>query len=236
MDFIRNLLNGIWENRKVFWRNKNAIGLAVIILLLLIYAFPVTWVYLNYFGKENESIYPSNLFDLKAGTIVAYAGSVRVQAIDPKQKEPIEPEDAKGWLLCDGKELPKGQFTKLKKVLRNQWGIGPSGEPMLPDFRGLFLRGVDYSKNSDPDVDVRAHKYQQYCDEVGTYQGDDLLAHAHPIYIKGENPGKGLNIDLALANTPSYDIVTNQLIIPNSIESHVETRPKNIYVNWLIKY
>ncbi len=73
------------------------------------------------------------------GSVIAFAG----------EWPPAKPDGAKwtelelGWMLCDGDPLEGKDVEAAKKLL---------GEN-VPDFRGLFLRGVDTQRPSDQLVD-----------------------------------------------------------------------------------
>jgi len=68
------------------------------------------------------------------GAVVPFAG--------PAAKIPA------GWLLCDGASYPRaGVYAKLFAAIGNTYGAGDGSDTFrVPDYRGLFLRGVD-----DPD-------------------------------------------------------------------------------------
>ncbi|MEZ5201383.1 MAG: phage tail protein [Micropruina glycogenica] len=51
-----------------------------------------------------------------------------------------------GWILCDGSVYPNSQFPDLFTVLGNSYG-GTSSGFAVPEYKGLFLRGLD---GSDP--------------------------------------------------------------------------------------
>lgn len=98
-------------------------------------------------------------------------------------------------------------------------------KPSLPDFRGLFLRGVDHGRGKDPDAEARTalHGGAQG-DEVGSVQEDAFKEHRHA-YIRFPQ-GRG--------NTASgkyWGDGTDQ----TASTGGNETRPKNIYVNFIIK-
>jgi microcystin-dependent protein len=80
--------------------------------------------------------------DVPAGTVTAFAGA--------RGNVPA------GWVLCDGRKLSKtannGQYAALFKAIGYAYGT-PSNpdEFYLPDYRGLFLRGVAHGSTNDPD-------------------------------------------------------------------------------------
>ncbi|WP_375645333.1 phage tail protein [Bartonella sp. CL5QHWL] len=56
-----------------------------------------------------------------------------------------------GWLPCDGKAYPRLVYWDLFCVIGTTWGEGDGVTTFnVPDFRGLFLRGLDNERNLDP--------------------------------------------------------------------------------------
>jgi phage-related tail fiber protein len=57
-----------------------------------------------------------------------------------------------GWLLCDGSQVSRTQYSQLFNVLGVTHGGGDGTTTFhLPDYRGRFLRGVDRGAGRDPD-------------------------------------------------------------------------------------
>ncbi|MGE0021575.1 MAG: phage tail protein [Draconibacterium sp.] len=94
-----------------------------------------------------------------AGAIMPYAGTV---TSGNSLQEPIP-----GWLVCNGATLTNdAKFTKLKTVLGTSWGTG-----LVPDLRGIFLRGVNNGRtDAFKDSEDRV---------VGNFQQDELESHNH---------------------------------------------------------
>jgi hypothetical protein len=66
---------------------------------------------------------------------------------------------------------------------------------MLPDMRGVFLRGVDGGRGQDPDTGSRSASFSggNAADAVGSYQADMFASHSHYFqwgngYIAGASP------------------------------------------------
>ncbi|WP_175869448.1 phage tail protein [Bartonella gabonensis] len=56
----------------------------------------------------------------------------------------------KGWLICDGKAYSRIDYSDLFATIGTVWGEGNSVTTFnVPDFRGLFLRGVDGGRHID---------------------------------------------------------------------------------------
>ncbi|MBB5074402.1 microcystin-dependent protein [Bartonella callosciuri] len=73
-----------------------------------------------------------------------------------------------GWLLCDGKAYSRRTYRALFEAIGTTWGQGDGVATFnVPDFRGMFLRGLDNERNLDP---WRSFASQQGC---------SLKAHEH---------------------------------------------------------
>lgn len=101
------------------------------------------------------------------GTIISFAG--------PQANIPA------GYLLCDGSEYSKNDYPALYNVISNYWG-GSESAPELPDLRGMFLRGVNYTRSdsyADPDKASRTVNGKNVSNDVGSIQVDELASHNH---------------------------------------------------------
>lgn len=113
----------------------------------------------------------SDAAKIPAGTVVAFAGE--------KDKIP------EGWVLCDGKIiLRNGQYSELFNVIGTAHGQGDGSTTFhLPDYRGLFLRGVLDERSSliDPSAATRGamNTGGNTGNKVGTYQSDSFAEHSH---------------------------------------------------------
>jgi len=170
-----------------------------------------------------------------AGTVAAYAGpSVQLDS---------------GWLLCDGRPVDRTQFESLYKAIGTTHGVGNNVSTFnLPDYRGRFLRGVDDPVDStmpaagrDPNVSSRTEMADggNSKGSVGSVQEDALQGHKHQsegkFFItdaKGMiNPGNAVGARaIASVGTPISDGVHGEPRLAS------ETRCKNAYVNFIIKY
>lgn len=112
---------------------------------------------------------------LPVGFVIASAGD----------KEAVTKSNSK-WLLCDGKSLAIKDHLALFLVIGWTYGLGDDPKNRtsfsLPDYRGMFLRGVADGSNRDPDRDVRLEATDSSItagDRVGTLQFDSLQSHKH---------------------------------------------------------
>lgn len=86
-----------------------------------------------------------------------------------------------GWLKCDGSTVSRTDYKDLFDAIGTSWGIGDGSTTFhLPDFRGLFPRGVSEGKVDDPDRNTRyARNGGNAGDQIGSYQSDQYRSHNH---------------------------------------------------------
>ncbi|MBL8912694.1 MAG: tail fiber protein [Archangium sp.] len=144
-----------------------------------------------------------------------------------------------GWLLCDGRAVDRGTYAALFGAIGTSSGVGNGTTTFnLPDYRGRFLRGVDNGAGRDVDSATRiADNGGNAGSQVGSAQPDELRSHQHPLMIlSGSSTGGGAyNVN---ANGTNWQL--NGSLFPfGGIAAGVggvETRPTNVYVNFIVKY
>jgi hypothetical protein len=146
-------------------------------------------------------------FTMPAGCIMAYWGTTAPD----------------GWLLCNGDLIPTSGTTyeNLKTL------CGPN----TPDLRGMFLRGIQGTRSDgkgDPDVGSRIGGGNM----IGSYQDDDYKSHSHYIPRRFSNTYNG---DTVLFSDDNEAYYTDHGM-ETGLKGGNETRPKNVYVNYIIKY
>jgi hypothetical protein len=175
------------------------------------------------------------------GTIVAYYAEVT-----PTKTLPA------GWLLCDGEAIP-AENAALKALLNSA---------KTPDLRGMFLRGANANVFTQPRTDT-LRDYDEASrfvpgngqpgsttgQKIGSVQGNAFKSHNHTGDAAGDAPeGRHGLIQRSVLGTP-YTINANGRDssgsgqqpdlnnTPRSIpyEGRLETRPNNVYINWIIK-
>lgn len=171
------------------------------------------------------------------GTIVAFGGETNKI-----------PQLAPGWLLCDGRPLSSQQYSQLYSAIGTNWGAGAgtSTDFNLPDLRGMFLRGVSGARADgyrDPNVSARTNaipftvpsegrlKGGNLGNRVGSVQPDEFKSHTH-------TETRYLDVTPPQANraTPAGDDAGRLETADTGPAGGSETRPKNAYVHYLIKY
>jgi len=188
------------------------------------------------------------------GTIMAYAGDVTANARTRLESQ--------GWLVCDGSDKSKAEYPELDRTIGAYYGNGKSAAYIkLPDLRGRFLRGVDTRINDDDHGrDPDAYSRQASApggnkgNQVGSVQEDAMQAHKHEdaghghanyhVYLskKGNRGGETSESDEQNTGDNYHENKHGHAQIGEPVESSGgsvrytnETRPKNIYVNWIIK-
>jgi hypothetical protein len=161
------------------------------------------------------------------GTIMAYGGDVRKQEI-------IDQLGNEGWLVCNGNQLKRNEHPELFKTIGGSFGAGDGKTSFhLPDMRGQFLRGVDHNRGMDRDARSRspAAPGGNRGDAVGSVQDDQFKEHKHPLSVL---PPVMCNVRAGPYSGGNHGKYYN---FPQStgMQGGSETRPKNIYVNWIIK-
>ncbi len=181
---------------------------------------------------------------IPVGTIMPFAG--------PASKVPT------GWFLCNGDTLNRATFGALFGVIGNYWGPGNGVSTFtLPDLRGQFLRGVSYASNADIDKNNRIPSATGLSsNEVGSRQEDATAlpkndftgvtssagAHQHDIPRTTGDPALTTPLSYLgdqgdnLADCKTKEAGNHTHTVQITGNGDRETRPKNVYVNYIIKW
>ena len=147
-----------------------------------------------------------------------------------------------GWLLCDGSLVNRSTYANLFVTIGIAFGAGDGTTTFnLPDLRGRFLRGVDGTAGNDPDKSSRtaSNTGGNTGNKIGSVQPDIFGSHSHTIsgstvLDPAEHSATGSNIAGTFMTGSTYTFDFSGLSI--STAGGNETRPKNVYVNYIIKY
>lgn len=146
------------------------------------------------------------------GTIITYMGTTAPD----------------GYLFCRGGQFSATQYPQLYAIL---------GGTTLPDFRGIFPRGQDAGRGIDPDSGRAINSYQE-----------DTIQNITSSYIgvpcpwtQGVVAGAFYN-DLSVTGTWGTNYGSGRRVglwqfdASRVVRTSVETRPKNVAVNFCIKH
>ena len=139
-----------------------------------------------------------------------------------------------GWLLCDGTVYGITAYPELFAVIGSTWGSPDPDHFRVPDLRGVFLRGVNWSIDddfSDPDRESRVSRHPggNFGSTVGSYQGDEFESHTHTSKESIMRTGT-----CGLFSGGSYGCAAQNPAINNTGGN--ETRSVNAYVHYMIRY
>lgn len=159
------------------------------------------------------------------GSIVAFAG-------------PINNLSA-GWLNCNGQEVSGTTYPQLLALLLQTYGVPKTaGNVVLPDLRGIFLRGVDPTGVADPDYTQRASPISGNSTVVGpvigSRQGPALQNHTHywdRNFALISDSGSDIAVQLS---DGGRNPDRGRQATTNNDGGGNETRPVNVYVYYLI--
>jgi len=210
----------------------------------------------TYSGGKGISISPTNVIsaDLKAGTDI----SIKNDTINSTAGIPVGSIMAfagitppQGWLVCDGDTINQSNYPELYKTIGTIWGSGDNkpGSFNLPDLRGMFLRGKSGTSDRDPDKATRKPLNSSInSQEVGSYQEDQFQGHGHRtpenigFFVRDytdeidqtrQDYKDGGNMHLVKSLAVASVVADEAYGIPKFGK---ETRPKNVYVLYIIKY
>ncbi len=144
---------------------------------------------------------------IPVGTVISYIGDAL--------NIPI------GWMFCDGSAIDKAEYNDLYTVIGDTYTTsGTKAEQFnLPDLRGQFLRGLDTTGKIDPEGVSR---------KLGSYQADEFKAHNHTYQeVTSQKAWSGSSDTVGDDRTSKRN---------TSTAGGSETRPKNVAVNFMIKY
>ncbi|MBL4761400.1 MAG: phage tail protein [Gammaproteobacteria bacterium] len=125
-----------------------------------------------------------------------------------------------GFLFCYGLLLNRGVYVGLFSVVDEVFGVGDGVTTYLgPDFRAEFVRGADSGRG----IDVGR--------VLGSYQADELKSHSHSMDLYRSNGSAD-----GSSKAGAYTDLVGRGSSTTSSEGGGETRPRNVAVNYIIKY
>jgi microcystin-dependent protein len=189
------------------------------------------------------------------GTVGAYGGDIAGARLAELREE--------GWLLCDGQGYPpRDDYAGLFGVIGYLFGVDGRENFRVPDLRGVFVRGADHGRHTDPDAGERSTG-----DKVGSMQGyatglpikvfvtgvplkptsppssiDESGNHTH---ATPHIPNDDHNTACALPSAPDAQEWNDDAPTTTKAGTHshtvagggdAETRPYNLYLYYIIKF
>lgn len=136
------------------------------------------------------------------------------------------------WLICDGTAVSRTTYASLFNSIGTAHGTGDGSTTFnLPDYRGRFLRGLTADTSRDPDLASRTvmNTGGASAGNIGSIQADEYKSHTHTLSLSGTiytqtSTGTG-------TGSPGY----NSLAATTSASGGNESRPKNVYLQYIIK-
>lgn len=168
------------------------------------------------------------------GSVIPYAGDT----------------DVGNWRLCRGQDISRTGFPELFALVGTRFGRGDNSTTFnLPDLRGRFVRGVDTAPSlNDPDKAFRFNPIAGGATgvNVGSIQEDAIANHAH-LFQWGQGAGSvnALGSPTIGNSVSDFNRVLQRTNIVSGVQTGLglgftdnvssETRPLNIYLNYLIR-
>lgn len=143
-----------------------------------------------------------------------------------------------GFLFCDGTAVSRTTYSSLFAAIGIAYGNGDGSTTFnVPDFRGTFMRGTDNGRGIDPDASSRPESGAggNAGDNVGSFEFFATQSHTHQVsnppgvfWFQGIGP-------LAAAGASGGSASATATTTAQNGNVSAETRPTNIYVNYIIK-
>ncbi len=145
-----------------------------------------------------------------------------------------------GWLLCDGTAYARGTtgstYNDLWLVIGTSYGNGDGSTTFnVPNMKGCFPRGRANGSANDPDRAGRTSIAGSASgDNVGSNQTSAFQTHVHTFPVRFA-AGSVSNLNSARESNVA-PLGTDTTNAPSTGTTSTETRPINIYFNFIIKY
>lgn len=125
-----------------------------------------------------------------------------------------------GWRFCDGSLISRTTYADLFSIIGTLYGAGDGSTTFaLPDLRGEFIRGNDNGRGVDAG---RA---------LGSSQAGAIQSHTHTV-VATTSAGSFVVGSGAFNTNGAF----NNSTITSSATGGTETRPRNVSLNYIIKY
>lgn len=176
---------------------------------------------MNWIIKYMKDSSPAGTSDIEIGTVSSFAGDSFAKSGELA---------ALGWKSCNGETLSRGVYASLFASIGNLYGGGES-DFNLPDLRGLFVRGVSKPTDTGKVRDCTTAKPSiPFTLSTAPDHSHSAPRMPHESYIENACAGH------SVVNYPG-NVRTGQ----SGGHTHTigggdsETRPVNIYLDFIIK-
>ncbi|MBD1362322.1 tail fiber protein [Mucilaginibacter sp. ZT4R22] len=156
---------------------------------------------------------------LPVGTIIPYGGP----------QSAVSNLENQGWLPCTGGKVSKQKYKELYDLITQSCGIAGADEFYLPDLRGQFLRGVSQADDIDSKTRIAQNAGGNDGPLVFSRQGDEIKEHRHSVHMMTTKE----NIHFPRTND-HFSAPTNWENKDSDNFGGKETRPRNVYVHYII--
>ncbi len=141
-----------------------------------------------------------------------------------------------GYLLCDGTSYLRSSQPTLFAVINTAYGAADGTHFNVPDFRGIFPRGVNAGSGNDPDFASRTAQNSggNTGDNVGSQQAESVGPHNHLVDVVDNNAGTsapGSSWGGGALNAGTSNLFPGNVVSTNG----TQTNPINVYFNFIIK-
>ncbi|MFN8369566.1 MAG: tail fiber protein [Bacteriovoracaceae bacterium] len=156
-----------------------------------------------------------------------------------------------GYLLCDGTSYLRTTYADLYSAIGCAFGCADGTHFNVPDLRGRFLRGTDDMGSGaaarDPDRAARTamNVGGNTGNNVGSYQDDAFQGHWHDVRMESPDysigtsglggAGGGGNLEYSYAQNVTAKTIKSDGT-NGTPRSTSESRPKNVYVNFIVRF
>lgn len=183
--------------------------------------------YVQFVVKASTTTSTGQPVDVPVGAAIAFA-SEEAKAL------------ASQWLECNGIHLQRlGVYKALYEAIGTAHGSGGETEFNLPDYRGIFLRGVDAGSERDPGANARTAPVPggNGGDQVGSSQAWATGAPSNRFEAEVPHLPEGeVMIDNISGNDAARPGETRTEPVSSKRGGDIETRPINIAVAWFVKF
>jgi hypothetical protein len=122
-----------------------------------------------------------------------------------------------GWFFCYGQAISRAAYPRLFSAIGTVYGAGNGSTTFnVPDLRGEFVRGFDAGRGIDTGRVLGSFQIDEFKSHTHDYDKIDLIPNGE----LDNNPQAGSTFSLA----------------PTAAVGGLETRPRNIAMNYIIRF